>query len=90
MTATKELIDWLDIESKLAKKDDSPVASAYLRDAAQRLRELSKPDCVWTFDADQGMYDAGCGEAWCFEEGGTAENKVKFCPFCQGAVREAT
>lgn len=86
MTTTQELIKkLLALESILPAK-----GRATCGEAVDRLRELDKPDCVWTFDADQGMYDTGCGEAWCFEEGGTAENKVKFCPFCQGAVREAT
>jgi hypothetical protein len=48
-------------------------------------------DCGWTFDVDQGMYDTGCGQAWIFSEGlMLAENKVKFCPFCSGAVKEST
>ena len=40
MKTTIELIEWLEVESKLAKEDDSAVSAAYLRDAALRLREL--------------------------------------------------
>jgi hypothetical protein len=139
---TQELIEELTHESIHIRDGqcDDEFHSALLIKAAQRLRELDKPDCEWTnddkcvdnyispkiqnyykvwqhreaqleaaknqwilvskrlpkegdcgwtFDVDQGMYDTGCGQAWIFSEGLTlAENKVKFCPFCSGAVRE--
>lgn len=66
-------------------------AAILISEAAQRPRELDKPDCVWTFDEDQGMYGTGCGESWMFsEEPRLAEHSVKFCPFCGGAVKEST
>lgn len=60
-----------------------------LTNLAQRLRELDKPDCTWTYDDEQFMYDTGCDNAWSFAEGLTlAENAIKYCPFCGGAVKD--
>jgi hypothetical protein len=40
--------------------------------------------CTWTFDNDfdHPFWGGECGAEWCFEDGGPAENEVKFCPFC--------
>jgi uncharacterized heparinase superfamily protein len=40
--STKDLIEWLEAESKVAKEEDAPVAEAILRDSAQRLRVIDK------------------------------------------------
>ena len=40
--------------------------------------------CVWTQQGDEygDVWDASCGKAWVFDEGGPSENEVTFCPFC--------
>lgn len=40
--------------------------------------------CEWTSsdDPDMGWWETSCGEAWTFIDGGPAENKMKFCPYC--------
>jgi hypothetical protein len=45
--------------------------------------------CVWTFDNDMDSpkWDTGCGEAYCFIDGGPTENGVKYCPFCGSEVQ---
>lgn len=93
MTTTIEYSQMLDEIAKSADWHESldSVSISRINQAAQRLRELDKPDCVWTFDEDQGMYDTGCGESWMFsEEPRLAEHSVKFCPFCAGKVKEST
>ena len=37
--------------------------------------------CRWTED-DEGNWDTGCDEKFCFMEGGPTENLFKFCPYC--------
>ncbi len=37
--------------------------------------------CCWTDDGD-GLWETECGEAFVFTDGGPAENKAKFCPYC--------
>lgn len=58
-----------------------------LREIAQRLRDLDKPDCVWTFDED-GDFATQCGHLFFFDEGGIKENDCKFCQYCGGAVKD--
>lgn len=84
MTTTIELIDWLNVESKLASGDGSPIAASRLRDSAQRLRELDKPDCAWTCTPNTSTpYKASCG-------GQRFISWSKYCPNCGGAVKGAT
>lgn len=91
MTTTIELIEESTEHSMRFKRSGNNKLARFCDETAQRLRELDKPDCVWTFDEDQGMYDTGCGESWMFaEEPRIAEHSVKFCPFCSGAVKEST
>jgi hypothetical protein len=80
MTTNQELIDWCEAEYKRTGQDR-------LKYVANHLRELDKPDCTWTYDNEQFMYDTGCGNAWCFDEGLTlTENAIKYCPFCGGGI----
>lgn len=92
MTTTIELIAQLELDAKFIPQ---LIGSSRLQNlfnaSAQRLRELDKPDCAWTFDEDQGMYDTGCGGAWVFPElSKLAEHDVKFCPYCGGSVKDAS
>ena len=41
--------------------------------------------CEWREDMD-GLYATACGEVWEFIDGGPAENKARFCPYCGGAI----
>lgn len=83
MTTTIELCFYLDKKGVLLR-------DTKLTEASTRLRELDKPDCVWTYDMDQSMYDTSCGEAWRFDEGFLKDHSIKFCPFCAGQVKEST
>ena len=63
-------------------------------EAAQRLRELSKPDCVYTLCADDSptpqTLESACGGAvWYLGDDGKGAYP-KFCHHCGGAVREVT
>jgi hypothetical protein len=90
-TSTKELIDWLNVESKIASGCGWPIATSRFRDSAQRLRELDKPDCVWKLDSvGANTYESSCGRLWSFEDGGIEDNCVAFCHCCGGAVKGAT
>jgi len=37
--------------------------------------------CRWKQD-DSGDWFTRCGEGWTFTDGGVAENRIKFCPYC--------
>ena len=42
--------------------------------------------CAWRHDGD-GTWEASCGEAWTFIDGGPHENSVRFCQGCGRPVR---
>lgn len=77
-TSTKDLIEDL---TRLGNAWRNPRLSL----AAQRLRELDKPDCVWANDGF-GSSDTGCG-TWVHN---LISPTSTYCPNCGGAVKEAT
>ena len=74
MTTTIELTRYLD-KAGYRLRDDK------FTEAAQRLRELDKPDCVWTHDG-YGNSDTGCGGFF----SNIMPSGVKFCTNCGGVV----
>ena len=48
-------------------------------------------NCHWVqpdyFDMP-GVYSTSCGGMWSFTEGNREYNKLKFCPYCGGVVKE--
>ena len=46
--------------------------------------------CVWTWqdDWDCPYWETACGEAFVFTDGGPAENRCKFCPYCGKKLAE--
>lgn len=63
--------------------------------AAKRLRELDKPDCIFTMCADDSptpqTLQSGCDGAVLWYMGNPGENKLpNFCWHCSGAVKEST
>ncbi len=75
---------------------DTPETDAFngtFSDLARKLerqrneaRESRRASCEWTHDEVHGAWDAGCGGKWEFSDGGPAENKARFCPFCGGKI----
>lgn len=52
---------------------------------------MAKNECKWQFDPDNGMadvYETGCGNAWEFTEGNLKDNKITYCPYCGGKIKE--
>ena len=54
--------------------------------------DLSKVDgpplaegCEWTPDSDD-TWNTGCRKYFTFSDGGIADNRFEFCPFCGGAI----
>ena len=43
--------------------------------------------CEWTHNDDDGFWETACGEAWRFDDGGPAENSMKFCHSCGNSLR---
>jgi hypothetical protein len=45
-------------------------------------------ECVWTLEQnyDDSVWEAACGESWCFTEGDPDDNRVQFCQGCGGKV----
>lgn len=41
----------------------------------------SEPECLWQED-DEGNWWGGCGALWCFNDGGPADNEMRFCCGC--------
>ena len=50
---------------------------AFCRAVVERVQEK----CRWKQD-DTGDWFTHCGEGWTFTDGGVAENRIKFCPYC--------
>jgi len=42
--------------------------------------------CRWTLDNDSGAYDTACGHKFTLNEGTPAENGMRFCCYCGGAL----
>lgn len=45
-------------------------------------------ECIWIYDDVDDKHDTSCGEGHCFLEGGVAENKYIYCPYCGGKIQE--
>lgn len=97
MTTTIELIEELTHESIHIRDGqcDDEFHSALLTKAAKRLRELDKPDCVFTMCADDSptpnTLESSCDGAVLWYMGNPGENKLpNFCWHCGGAVKVGT
>jgi hypothetical protein len=81
---TENIIEGLLLTTKWFERDSLPMSALLVEEAAQRLRELNKPDCVWTNDDKRvDSYITGCNK----------RKNVRWSPYCfncGGAVREAT
>jgi hypothetical protein len=79
-TSTKELI----AELMQAHKGHADEGASTFSEAAQRLRELDKPDCAWKNDDKRvDSYITGCNK----------RQNVRWSPYCfncGGAVKGAT
>ena len=95
MTTTQELIEqaraqatatWINGEGL------GGIVSETFTNIAQRLRELDKPDCIYTRCADDSAtpntLESGCEGAvlWYLGDGGEGEYP-RFCHHCSGAVK---
>jgi len=66
---------------------DNPPEKCYFRVAQDKPDAQPEPvhtdakECRWKQD-DSGDWFTRCGEAWSFTDGGVAENRIKFCPYC--------
>ena len=43
--------------------------------------------CLWRED-ENGNWETGCGETFCFDDGGVRPNKYYFCPACGKPIDE--
>ena len=58
------------VESEVRKQDEALI---------RRLEDA----CEWLLsDEDNGVWASGCGEAWCFIDGGPEDNNMRFCHGC--------
>jgi len=46
--------------------------------------------CKWTLDDYHGRWVSGCSgdDGFCFNEGGPADNRFVYCPFCGKPIEE--
>jgi hypothetical protein len=82
MTTTIEHAEKLEVQAVYVRAGGYMKAARYMDEAAQRLRELDKPDCVWAHDGF-GSSDTSCG-TWVYN---LTPSSAKFCPNCGGAVK---
>lgn len=43
--------------------------------------------CEWSHNDDDGFWEASCGKAWRFDDGGPKENSMNFCHACGKTLR---
>jgi hypothetical protein len=89
-TSTKELIERLEHDAKAlrgAMPHDANEWADNCEAVAQRLRELDKPECIWTNGEADEVFETQCGNTFTFIDGGIKENDCKFCQYCGGAVK---
>lgn len=84
-TSTKDLIFGLEKESIRLDRQWESGFSRLTKAAAQRLRELDKPDCVWTSTkvAEIDCFQPACTKSVMYFD----LEKKQFCPNCGGAVK---
>lgn len=44
--------------------------------------------CIWTYDADDCMYETECKQAFCYNDGDRADNGAFYCHHCGGLIEE--
>ena len=57
-----------------------------LNERNKALRQASRQECVWEYSEYDDKWDTGCDNAFCFITGAPADNDMKFCPYCGGAL----
>ena len=67
--------------------DKESAIAAWNRRAA--LQSQDRKPCTWEHDAEIDAYETTCGNTFIVGEGTPAENDMKFCCFCGGALIEA-
>ena len=86
-TSTKELLEQSTVLAGALRKAHLNVPAQALENAAQRLRDLDKPDCVWTNGDSDEEFETSCGHAFTFIDGGISDNNCNFCQYCGGSVK---
>ena len=84
------MTDWVREEARrqlvacncLTDSVDRQLAESCLRAG---LREGTH--CCWTPDDDAGAYNTACGNKYLLIEGTPAENGMRFCCYCGGALK---
>lgn len=44
--------------------------------------------CIWTFDPDGYCWDTDCKQTFIIEDGTPEENRMRFCCFCGGELKQ--
>lgn len=57
------------------------------RDAAlARVDAAKAAPCVWAEEGEGEYWSTRCGQANWFADGGPAENRYRFCPYCGNPI----
>ena len=78
---------YYELESHICDMADVKAELDALREQLAAAEQKMDRTCSW-YD-DGGCWISQCGNAWTFNadgDDGPAENDMKFCPFCGGAV----
>ena len=52
----------------------------------KRPVEQAKKECVWGYDNIDEYWATGCGNEFCFIDGGPEENGMIYCGYCRGRI----
>ncbi len=70
--------------------DEAIELGQYCRDNKQAVLELCErveKQCVWA--EQEYAWETTCGNAFTLDNGTPADNKMLFCPYCGGSLKES-
>lgn len=81
------ILEWRAINRvAYAQAYQTAVTNRLLGHLVHAVNNMTRSDCVWTRDPNYEYWSAGCGLEWSLDDGDPADNGMKFCPACGGAL----
>jgi hypothetical protein len=85
---TKARADWayIEVRNRVRSQDEADEWRQFADDLAEAValarRVEAEPTCSWVYDDGDCKWDAACGAAWSFTEGGPTDNDMNHCHNC--------
>ncbi len=95
LTGEKKLLkDEIDhLKAELAKQkqiaDDVVKDNMILRERAEKAEARLHHKCEWSYDDIYDYYSTTCGDDFALTHGSLEGNKLKYCPYCGGTIKQA-